>query len=219
MPRLENAVPKYRKHRASGQAVVTLAGKDHYLGRYNTQSSRMLYKRLVGEWLFSGRPIDSTEYESLTITELVGRCWKHSQAFYRRTDGTKTDTADRMRPALRELRSLYGDLAAGGNDRAVRRLRRICDDRRQSASIESTAIRAGCGEQKRMIALILVHPVKGRNRILPATHSRQLDGVRKVFSSSSTSSRQQTLTGPPSSAALASTRQHSYHEIVRFTVG
>lgn len=25
-------VPRYRKHRASGQAVVTLSGKDHYLG-------------------------------------------------------------------------------------------------------------------------------------------------------------------------------------------
>jgi len=112
MPRLQNAVPKYRKHRASGQAVVTLAGKDHYLGRYNTQSSRMLYKRLVGEWLVSGRPIDSTDYESLTITELVGRYWKHAQAFYRRSDGTKTDTADRMRPSLRELRAMYGDLAA-----------------------------------------------------------------------------------------------------------
>lgn len=112
MPRLENAFRKFRKHRASGQAVVTLAGKGHYLGRYNTQASRMLYKRLVGEWLVSGRPIDSTEYESLTITELVARYWKHVQTFYRRPDGTKTDTADNMRPALRELRTLYGDLAA-----------------------------------------------------------------------------------------------------------
>src|SRR3990167_6392065 len=33
MPRLTNATPKYRKHRASGQAVVTLNGKDHYLCR------------------------------------------------------------------------------------------------------------------------------------------------------------------------------------------
>ncbi len=28
MPRLTNAAPKYRKHRASGQAIVTLNGKD-----------------------------------------------------------------------------------------------------------------------------------------------------------------------------------------------
>jgi len=30
MPKLVNAVPKYRKHRKSGQAVVTIRGKDHW---------------------------------------------------------------------------------------------------------------------------------------------------------------------------------------------
>jgi integrase len=32
MPTLKKALPKYRKHRASGQAVVTICGQDHYLG-------------------------------------------------------------------------------------------------------------------------------------------------------------------------------------------
>ena len=32
MPKLSNSAPKYRKHRASGQAVVTLNGRDFYLG-------------------------------------------------------------------------------------------------------------------------------------------------------------------------------------------
>ena len=32
MPTLKHSVPKYRKHRASGQAVVTISGHDHYLG-------------------------------------------------------------------------------------------------------------------------------------------------------------------------------------------
>jgi len=31
MPRLSHAVAKYRKHRGSGQAVVTLNGRDFYL--------------------------------------------------------------------------------------------------------------------------------------------------------------------------------------------
>ncbi|MCR9293430.1 MAG: hypothetical protein NXI32_11970 [bacterium] len=39
MPRLSHAVSKYRKHRASGQAIVTLAGKDHYLGPHGTKAS------------------------------------------------------------------------------------------------------------------------------------------------------------------------------------
>ena len=45
MPKLTNSVPKYRKHRASGQAVVTLNGRDHYLGPHGTKASRIEYDR------------------------------------------------------------------------------------------------------------------------------------------------------------------------------
>ncbi len=32
MPRLTHKLPSYRLHRASGQAVITLTGRDYYLG-------------------------------------------------------------------------------------------------------------------------------------------------------------------------------------------
>jgi hypothetical protein len=51
MPRLTRSVPSYRKHRASGQAIVTLCGRDFYLGPHGTKVSRDEYDRLVGEWL------------------------------------------------------------------------------------------------------------------------------------------------------------------------
>ena len=57
MPRIAGAsVPKYRKHRSSGQAVCTINGKDHYLGPYGTKASKIEYDRLIGEWLAAGRP-------------------------------------------------------------------------------------------------------------------------------------------------------------------
>ena len=56
MPRLTAATPKYRHHRASGQAVVTIAGKDHYLGPWKSKASTVEYDRLIGEWLAAGRP-------------------------------------------------------------------------------------------------------------------------------------------------------------------
>ncbi len=34
-----NRIPSYRLHKASGQGIVTLNGKDHYLGLYNTPES------------------------------------------------------------------------------------------------------------------------------------------------------------------------------------
>jgi hypothetical protein len=51
MPRLVHAPPKYRKYKASGQAVVTINGRDRYLGAYRSRASRGDFDRLVGEWL------------------------------------------------------------------------------------------------------------------------------------------------------------------------
>jgi hypothetical protein len=49
MPRLVQALPKYRKHKASGQAVVTLNGVEHYLGPHGTKASKTRYDRLIAE--------------------------------------------------------------------------------------------------------------------------------------------------------------------------
>jgi hypothetical protein len=51
MPRLVDALLKYRKHKASGQAVVTLNGRDSYLGPHGNNASNALYERLIAEWL------------------------------------------------------------------------------------------------------------------------------------------------------------------------
>jgi hypothetical protein len=55
MPRLIHQNPKYRKHKASNLAVVTLGGTDIYLGPYGTKASRDEYDRVVGKWLAAGR--------------------------------------------------------------------------------------------------------------------------------------------------------------------
>ena len=51
MPRRTRSVPSYRLHKPSGRAVVTLNGRDHYLGPWNSPESSAEYDRLVGEWL------------------------------------------------------------------------------------------------------------------------------------------------------------------------
>jgi hypothetical protein len=40
MPKLVKSLPSYRRHKASGQAVVALNGKDHYLGPHGSKVSR-----------------------------------------------------------------------------------------------------------------------------------------------------------------------------------
>ena len=41
--------PKYRLHKPTGQAVVTIDGKDRYLGKHGTAESREGYDRLIAE--------------------------------------------------------------------------------------------------------------------------------------------------------------------------
>jgi hypothetical protein len=49
-----NYRPRYRRH-CSGQARVTIDGKDIYLGRYGTPESHDAYDRVIREWLEQGR--------------------------------------------------------------------------------------------------------------------------------------------------------------------
>ena len=81
----ENQVPSYRLHKQSGQAVVTLDGKDYLLGTYNSPTSKRAYQRLTAEWL-ANRGADRCQPRS----QLVIAFWKHAKAHYRRADGSTT---------------------------------------------------------------------------------------------------------------------------------
>lgn len=115
MPRLSHKYPSYRRHAPSKQAVVTLGGKDHYLGTYGTKASRDEYDRLIGEWLASGRqrPAHRDEAGELCVSELINAFRKHAERYYRKADGTPTGECAVFRHALRPLRRLYGRTAVG----------------------------------------------------------------------------------------------------------
>ncbi len=64
-------VPNYRKHKASGQARVTLSGKDFYLGKFRSPESLIEYNRLISEWTAAGCRVVSSPGSSLTVVELL----------------------------------------------------------------------------------------------------------------------------------------------------
>ena len=99
-------VPKYRHHRPSGQAVVTLNGHDNYLGNWNTKASRAEYDRLIGEWLAGGRCLSGDS--ALTVNELALRYWRFAKHYYRK-DGHPTAEVAGIRVALRISRKTYGN--------------------------------------------------------------------------------------------------------------
>ncbi|WP_406699153.1 site-specific integrase [Singulisphaera sp. Ch08] len=113
MPKLISRTPSYRLHRPSGQAVVTLSGRDFYLGPHGTKTSKAEYDRLVGEWLAHGRrlPSASAAQADLTVNELLLAYWNHAEAHYTR-DGKPTRHLANIRDAIRPLRALYGHTRA-----------------------------------------------------------------------------------------------------------
>jgi integrase len=103
-------IPSYRLYRRTGQAVVTLSGKDHYLGKYDSPESREKYARLIAEWILNGRrptlpPV--AEKPDFTIAELILRYLEHCDRYYQK-DGRPTGEARNVEYALRPLRRLYG---------------------------------------------------------------------------------------------------------------
>jgi integrase len=102
-------IPSYRHHRGSGQAVVTLDGRDHYLGKYGSVASRAEYDRLIGEWMAHGRrlPAPAGGPADLTVAELILAYLRHAETYYVK-NGEPTSELANIKAALKPLRALFG---------------------------------------------------------------------------------------------------------------
>ncbi len=106
--------PTYRLHRPSGLAVVTIGGRDVYLGEHGSPKSRAEFDRLIAEWLLNGRqsthaPRDNPD--DLTIAELCDRYLDWAEGYYRKL-GEATSEMDNVKRAIRTLREIYAHTAA-----------------------------------------------------------------------------------------------------------
>jgi integrase len=109
MPRLVHRKPKYRRH-ASGQAVVSIGGRDIYLGAHGQPASRREYGRLIAEWEANHRmlpaKITGGDY---SIAELIAAYWEFAQAYFEPGEGKSAGERTSVKMALRELKKLYAD--------------------------------------------------------------------------------------------------------------
>ncbi len=106
----QKSVPSYRYHKARDCAVVTINGRNFYLGPFNTPASKEKYARLIAEFAVTGNATPqprSTQRPPLTITELCVSHWQWAQAYYQR-GGKPTGQLHIVKMALREVRQLYG---------------------------------------------------------------------------------------------------------------
>jgi hypothetical protein len=107
MPR---RTPKYCRHRATGQAYVTLDGREHYLGVYGSPESRERYDAEILPWR---RENDVTEVAALTVGQLCLLFIEHADQYYRR-DGQPTGEAKNFREALKPLSQMFRGVSVLG---------------------------------------------------------------------------------------------------------
>jgi len=101
-------IPKYRRHKASGQAIVTLNGKDFYLGPHGSKVSRLEYDRVVGEWVQNGRQLGRGNACDLAVVEIINAYRKFSDIYYVK-NGQRTREAEIITHTLKRfVQPLYG---------------------------------------------------------------------------------------------------------------
>ena len=109
-------IPKYRLHKGTGQALVQIAGKRIYLGKYGTPESHEKYERTLAEWLTASRKPAGSNHQDTpgfgpSVNELLLRYWQFAKNYYVK-DGRPTKELTSMREALRPVRQLYGNTDA-----------------------------------------------------------------------------------------------------------
>ena len=105
-------LPTYRRHKPSGQAVLTLNAKDFYLGPFGSKASRAKYDQLLAEWISNGRQLPrSVVGVDRTIAEIVSAYLAHAKVYYA-NDGETTSEYSCMKDAVRPLCELYSRTVA-----------------------------------------------------------------------------------------------------------
>ncbi|MDB4381236.1 hypothetical protein N9Z70_07570 [Mariniblastus sp.] len=107
-----SSAPKYRLHKATGQARVTIRGTTFYLGKHGSEQSHQKYKQLLAdEW----NPCSSSQTPPLksaavpvTVTDLAVEYAK----FVTRKFGDDSNEWKQVRLVLKSIRESYGHLLA-----------------------------------------------------------------------------------------------------------
>ena len=110
-----NRLPTYSLHKATGQARVWLNGKDHYLGTYGSEESRLRYAELIKAHA-TGVAVDplaadGTQDDGLSVNELVQAYLTFAARHYQK-NGSITAEVHCVRSAVRPLVNLFGDTPA-----------------------------------------------------------------------------------------------------------
>ena len=84
-------VPKYRFHKASGQALVEIQGRHFYLGKFDSPESHELYRRLIARYLSQDAVVaKEAPRQTVRIDQLILQYFRFAKSYYVK-NGKPTD--------------------------------------------------------------------------------------------------------------------------------
>lgn len=105
------SVPKYRRHKGSGQAFVQIKGRRHYLGKWDSPKSKERYSAFVAELVVKPAlelpTTPATLASELTVVELCAVYIDFADGYYRK-NGKPTTHLPQLKAAIRVVNELYG---------------------------------------------------------------------------------------------------------------
>jgi len=104
---MSKRIPRYRFHKASGQAVVTIDGKDHYLGKFGSKDSHQKYAEIISQW----QSEQTSAFKDLKVRQLTVFYWRHAKAYYVK-NGQPSGHLHIVKNALKYLNAECRDLLA-----------------------------------------------------------------------------------------------------------
>lgn len=172
MARPRAPFPAYCLHKGSGQAVVTIEGREHYLGEHGTDASKVAYERLILQWKELGTtPSTRPAARGLTVRAMFAAYWRHveAQGLYEK-HGKATSERSCIAQAARPLVRLFGDKAAA-----------------EFGPLDLQAVRSAIAKPLRLPEAVAVAGEKAkRTRKLPevlarGTVNKHLHRLRRIF--------------------------------------
>jgi len=98
-------------HKARGCAVVTIHGKNHYLGPYGSPESHEEYARLIAHWRANGSPDSAASPPpsngDTTVNDLILRYLEFATGYYVKHD-RPTGELSNIKHSVSKLKQLYG---------------------------------------------------------------------------------------------------------------
>lgn len=100
-------IPSYRKH-SSGQARVTINGKDFLLGKYGSPESKEAYGRLIAEFASSRNSLSfGKARNSILIEDVLLAYIRHAKEYYK-----GSTEYENLKLVERPILTLYGSMPA-----------------------------------------------------------------------------------------------------------